>query len=40
VELMNESDDPESMRDTRTEFGSKLDVNESIRALDWKERMR
>jgi len=29
---MNESDDPESMRDARTEFGSKSDVNKSIRA--------
>ena len=29
---MNESDDPESTRDGRTEFGSKSDVNESIRA--------
>ena len=33
AELMNKSDDPESTRDTRTEFGSKSDVNESIRAL-------
>ena len=28
---MNESDDPESTRDTRTEFGSESDVNESIK---------
>ena len=28
---MNELDDPESTRDSRTEFGSKSDVNESIR---------
>ena len=28
---MNESDDPESTRDCRTEPGSKSEVNESIR---------
>jgi len=33
AELMNESDDPESMRDGRIEFDSELDVNESIRVL-------
>ena len=32
AELMNESDDPESTRDGRTEFGSESDVNKSIRA--------
>ena len=30
---MNESDNPESTRDSRTEFGSESDVNKSIRAL-------
>ena len=30
---MNKSDDPEFVRDSRTKFGSELDVNESIRAL-------
>ena len=32
AKLMNECDDPESTRDSRTEFGSESDVNESIRA--------